>query len=45
MIAQGAAVLAVAIKSKKEDLKQLGFASTISAMCGVTGASQFMVSV
>lgn len=36
MIAQGAAVLAVAIKSKKSDIKELGFAAMISAFCGVT---------
>lgn len=36
MIAQGAAVLAVAIKSKKADMKELGIAAAISAFCGVT---------
>ncbi|MDF7637876.1 glucose PTS transporter subunit IIA [Lactobacillus sp. ESL0791] len=36
MISQGAAVLAVAIKSKKADIKELGFAAMISAFCGVT---------
>lgn len=36
MISQGAAVLAVALKSKKEDTKELGFAAAISAFCGVT---------
>lgn len=36
MVAQGAAVLAVAIKSKKEDRKTLGIAAAISAFCGVT---------
>lgn len=36
MIAQGAAVLAVALKTRKAGLKELGFASFISAMCGVT---------
>lgn len=36
MVAQGAAVLAVALKSKKDDMKELGFASAISAFCGVT---------
>lgn len=45
MIAQGAAVLAVAIKSKKEDLKELGFASTISAMCGVTEPAVYIISL
>ncbi|WP_297815670.1 PTS glucose transporter subunit IIABC [uncultured Lactobacillus sp.] len=45
MIAQGAAVLAVAIKSKKEDLKELGFASTISAMCGVTEPAVYGISL
>ena len=36
MVSQGAAVLAVAIKSKKDDIKGLGFAAAISAFCGVT---------
>lgn len=36
MVAQGAAVLAVAIKSKKFDMKELGIAAAISAFCGVT---------
>lgn len=36
MISQGAAVLAVAIKSKKADMKELGIAAAISAFCGVT---------
>ncbi|WP_245823052.1 PTS transporter subunit EIIC [Lactobacillus terrae] len=36
MISQGAAVLAVAIKTKKTDLKELGFGAAISAFCGVT---------
>ena len=36
MVSQGAAVLAVAIKSRKDDIKELGFAATISAFCGVT---------
>lgn len=36
MVAQGAAVLAVAIKSKKSEMKELGFAAAISAFCGVT---------
>lgn len=36
MVAQGAAVLAVAIKSKKSDMKELGIAAAISAFCGVT---------
>lgn len=36
MVAQGAAVLAVAIKSKKADMKELGIAAAISAFCGVT---------
>lgn len=45
MIAQGAAVLSVAIKSKKEDLKELGFASTISAMCGVTEPAVYGISL
>ncbi|KAA8801626.1 PTS beta-glucoside transporter subunit EIIBCA [Lactobacillus crispatus] len=36
MVSQGAAVLAVAIKSKKADIKELGIAAAISAFCGVT---------
>ena len=36
MVSQGAAVLAVAIKSRKDDIKELGFAATVSAFCGVT---------
>lgn len=36
MVSQGAAVLAVAIKSKKNDMKSLGIAAAISAFCGVT---------
>lgn len=36
MVSQGAAVLAVAIKSKKGNMKELGFAAAISAFCGVT---------
>lgn len=36
MVAQGAAVLAVAIKTRKTDLKELSFGGAISAFCGVT---------
>lgn len=36
MVSQGAAVLAVALKSKKDNLKGLGVAAAISAFCGVT---------
>lgn len=36
MVSPGAAVLAVAIKSKKADMKELGIAAAISAFCGVT---------
>lgn len=36
MVAQGAAVLAVAIKTKKNDMRSLGIAAAISAFCGVT---------
>lgn len=36
MVSQGAAVLAVAVKSKKADMKELGIAAAISAFCGVT---------
>lgn len=36
MVSQGAAVLAVAIKSRKTELKELSFGAAISAFCGVT---------
>lgn len=36
MVSQGAAVLAVAIKSRKAEMKELGIAAAISAFCGVT---------
>lgn len=36
MVAQGAAVLAVAMKSRKPEMKELGYAGAISAFCGVT---------
>lgn len=36
MVVQGAAVLAVAIKTKKNDMRSLGIAAAISAFCGVT---------
>lgn len=36
MVAQGAAVLAVAIKSKKPEMKELGYGGAISAFCGIT---------
>lgn len=36
MVSQGAAVLAVALKSKRTELKELGYAGAISAFCGVT---------
>ncbi len=36
MASQGAAVLAVAIKTKKDERKTLGIAAAISAFCGVT---------
>ena len=36
MVAQGAAVLAVAIKSKKAEMKELGYGGAISAFCGIT---------
>ena len=36
MVSQGAAVLAVAIKSKKTELRELGYAGAVSAFCGVT---------
>lgn len=36
MVSQGAAVLAVAIKSRKTGLKELSWGAAISAFCGVT---------
>lgn len=36
MVSQGAAVLALALKSKKDNLRSLGIAAAISAFCGVT---------
>ena len=36
MVSQGAAVLAVAMKSKKTELRELGYAGAVSAFCGVT---------
>ncbi|MCI1858572.1 MAG: PTS transporter subunit EIIC [Sporolactobacillus sp.] len=36
MVSQGAAVLAVAIKSRKTELKELSWGAAISAFCGVT---------
>ncbi len=36
MVGQGGAALAVAIKTKNDSLKSLGFAAAISAFCGVT---------
>lgn len=36
MVAQGAAVLAVALKSRKENTRTLGIAAAVSAFCGVT---------
>lgn len=36
MVAQGAAVLAVAMKSKKSEMKELGYGGAISAFCGIT---------
>lgn len=36
IIAQGGAALAVAVKSKKPELKEIGYAGAISAFCGIT---------
>lgn len=36
IVAQGGAALAVAIKTKKLDIKELGYAGAISAFCGIT---------
>lgn len=36
IVAQGGAALAVAVKSKKAKVKELGYAGAISAFCGIT---------
>lgn len=36
IVAQGGAALAVAVKSKKQDVKELGYAGAVSAFCGIT---------
>lgn len=36
IVGQGGAALAVAVKSKKAPLKEIGYASAISAFCGIT---------
>lgn len=36
IVAQGGAALAVAVKSKKDDVKELGYAGAVSAFCGIT---------
>ncbi|WP_103662313.1 PTS glucose transporter subunit IIABC [Lactobacillus sp. HT06-2] len=45
MVAQGAAVLAVAVKSKKADMKELGIAAAISAFCGVTEPATYGINL
>ncbi len=44
-IAQGAASLAVALKTKKEDLKQISFTSGLTALLGVTEPALFSVTL
>lgn len=36
IVGQAGAALAVAVKTKKADIKELGYAGTISAFCGIT---------
>lgn len=36
IVGQGGAALAVAVKSKKPELKEIGYAGAISAFCGIT---------
>lgn len=36
IVAQGGAALAVAVKSKKPKLKEIGYAGAVSAFCGIT---------
>lgn len=44
-IAQGAATLAVAIKSKNEDIKQLASSAGITAVCGITEPALYGVNM
>ncbi len=44
-IAQGAASLAVALKTKKEDLKQISFTSGLTALLGVTEPALFSITL
>lgn len=44
-IAQGGATLAVAIKSKNKELKQLAFSSGITAVCGITEPAMYGVNL
>ncbi|MCJ1969888.1 beta-glucoside-specific PTS transporter subunit IIABC [Lactococcus carnosus] len=44
-IAQGGAALAVGIKTKKSDIKQLAFSSGITAVCGITEPALFGINV
>lgn len=44
-IAQGAAALAVALKTKNKDLKQLATSSGITAVCGITEPAMYGVNI
>lgn len=44
-IAQGGAALAVAVKSKNNDIKQLGFSSGFTAVCGITEPALFGINL
>lgn len=44
-IAQGGAALAVGIKSKKSEIKQLAFSSGITAVCGITEPALFGINI
>lgn len=44
-IAQGSAALAVALKTKDSELKQLGLSSSLSAYCGITEAAMYGINL
>ncbi|MDR0921116.1 MAG: beta-glucoside-specific PTS transporter subunit IIABC [Lactobacillales bacterium] len=44
-IAQGGAALAVGVKTKKSEIKQLAFSSGVTAVCGITEPALFGINV
>lgn len=44
-IAQGGAALAVAVKSKKSEIKQLAYTSGVTAVCGITEPALYGINV